>query len=171
MSPDLGPVVIAWTARLAVAAYLARVAMDVAGRTDPAGQRLARWCWTTGLVMLLLHIAAAFQFQHHWSQTAAWEHVRAQTKALTGWDSGVGLFINYGFTLLWMVDCILWWRSLAWSQQKLSYWYVQAVFAFLIFNATAVFGPRGWIAVGLMAGLGLSLLAMRRQTADHGRNP
>jgi hypothetical protein len=161
MDDDLGRLLIAWTARLAVAGYLARLAFDAAGRSDPVGQRLARGCWTVGLACLLLHVAAAFQFQHHGSHAAAWEHVRERTRALTGWDSGVGLFVNYGFTLLWVVDCGLWWRSLAWSRPRLAYWSVQGIFAFLMLNATVVFGPRGWIPVGMLAAIGLAVLAMR----------
>lgn len=160
---DLGPFVTAWTARLAVACYLVRISIDVAGRTDDSGQRIARGIWTAGLAIFLLHVAAAFHSYHHWSHAAAWEHVRHQTRTLTGWDSGAGLFINYGFTLLWAVDCGLWWRSLAWSRQRLSYWYVQVIFAFLMLNATVVFGPRGWIAVGAVVAMGLSVIAWRRR--------
>ena len=89
-----------------------------------------------------------------------------QTRTLTGWDSGVGLFINYGFTLLWCVDCGLWWQSLRWSQQRLSYWFVQGVFAFLVFNATVVFGPRGWIAAGIVAVAVLIALRFRAIRRD-----
>ncbi|MDZ4686741.1 MAG: hypothetical protein SH850_16840 [Planctomycetaceae bacterium] len=163
MTVAIGVLITAWTARLAVACYLARIAIDAAGRTDDAAQRIARGIWTAGLAIFLLHIAAAFQFHHHWSHAAALEHVRQQTRTLTGWDSGIGLFINYGFTLLWAVDCGLWWRSLHWSRQRLSYWYVQVIFAFLMLNATVVFGPRGWIAVGAVVAIGLSILAWRRK--------
>jgi hypothetical protein len=161
MPTELGPLLVAWTARLAVACYLARLAIDAAGRTDDRSQRLARGIWTAGLAVFLLHVTAAFQFQHGWSHAAAWEHTRRQTRTLTGWDSGVGLFVNYGFTLLWMVDVAFWWRSLAWSRQRLSYWFVQGVFAFLVFNATAVFGPRGWIGVGIVAAAVLIALRWR----------
>lgn len=159
-----GDAAIAWTARLAVMGYLGRVAIDIAGRTDDRSQQFARWLWTLGLAIFLLHVAAAFHFRHHWSHAAAWAHVRQQTQSLTGWDSGVGLFINDGFALLWMVDCGLWWRSLHWPRNRPAYWTVQAISAFLVFNATVVFGPPGWKMVAVIVGVGLMLLRMFRPT-------
>lgn len=154
MPADVPALLIVWTARLAVAGYLGRVACDVAG-TSP---RLARWFWTAGLGSLLLHITAALHVQHHWSQSAAWEHVRQQTHSLTGWNTGVGLVVNYAFTLLWIVDGGLWWRSLDWPRQRWVYGSLQTFYAFIIFNATVVFGPRGWMIVGVLVLIGLMIL-------------
>jgi hypothetical protein len=156
----LGSLMIVWTARLAVGCYLGRIAIDVALKADDVWQRRGRWLWTIGLAIFLLHVVAAMHFQHHWSLAAAWEHVRQQTRTLAGWDSGFGLVVNFAFAGLWLADCGLWWRSLAWPRRRLPYGIVQAAFAFLVFNATIVFGPRAWIGVGVVVATALSAIAV-----------
>jgi hypothetical protein len=155
----LGDGIIRWTARLAVTCYVGRLCVDVAGRRDAASQRIARWMWTIGCGIFLLHVAAAFHFLHGWSHAAAFEHVRQRTLHDIGWNSGSGIYVNYAFTLLWLVDTILWWRRLDWSGKRASYWIVQSVFAFLMIQATAVFGPPLWMPI--CAAVVISLIAIR----------
>ena len=143
----LGDAAIRWTARLVVACYVGRLCIDVAGRREQAAQRAARWLWTAGCGIFLLHIAAAFHFQHGWSHAAAFEHVRQRTLHDTGLDSGVGLYINYAFAVLWLIDVSLWWRHLNWSGRRLPYWIVQSLFAFMMSQATVVFGPPYWLPI------------------------
>ena len=154
-----GDAFIRGTARLFVACYVGRLCVDAAGRRDAAPQRIARWLWTVGFVIFLLHVAAAFHFQHSWSHVAAFEHVRQRTLLDTGWNSGVGLYINYAFGMLWLVDVSLWWRQLDWSERRLPYWIVQSLFAFLISQATAVFGSPFWMPI--CAAVVLLLVALR----------
>lgn len=156
------------TALLAVAGYAGRVLIDVAGKRDDGGQRLARIFWTVGCVALLIHLVCAFQFQHGWSHAAAWEHTRRRTLALTGWDSGSGLWANYGVTALWLVDAIAWQRSLSWPRHRVWYWTMQSALAFLMFNATAVFGPLYWrpiVAVFTLAMFGIIVSNNRNASA------
>ena len=140
---------IRWTARLFVACYAGRVCLDVARRTDPGSQRLARWIWTGGCLMCLVHFAVSFHFEHHWSHSAAYDHVLRRTQHATGLATGIGLYVNYLFAVVWTWDCIQWWRNLEWPRQRILYWIVQALFAFLIFQATAVFGPTFWWPVAI----------------------
>jgi len=53
-----------------------------------------------------------------------------------------------------VADVVLWWRrSLAGRPTApLYYWVVQAIFGFMMFNATVVFGPAfwKWVAVGVL---------------------
>lgn len=139
-----GDALIRWTARLFVACYVGRLCVDTAGRRDESAQRAARWWWTIGCGIFVLHVVAAFHFQHGWSHAAAFEHVRQRTLLDTGWDSGIGLYINHAFGLLWLADTVVWWRRLDWSQQRPMYWIVQSLFAFMMIQATAVFGPPFW---------------------------
>ena len=154
-----GDTLIRWTARLFVACYVARLCIDAAGRRDESAQRAARWWWTVGCGIFVLHVAAAFHFQHGWSHATAFEHVRQRTLLDTGWDSGIGLYLNHAFGLLWLADTILWWRRLDRSEQRPTYWIVQSLLAFMMLQATAVFGPPLWRPV--CAAVVVTLIALR----------
>ena len=159
--------IVRWTARLFVACYVVRLGIDAAGRRDAAAQRAARWLWTIGCIVLLIHIAAAFHIVHGWSHAAAYEHVLQRTRDSTGLASGIGLYVNYGFALLWVADTILWWRRLDWVERPVPYRIVQVMFAFLMLQATAVFGPSFWtpvVAVVLILFIALRCCARPRQT-------
>jgi hypothetical protein len=132
-------------AALAVACYAFRLLIDPSGRRSERRQRCARACWTAGCLCLILHILAALEFEHGWSQAAAWEHTRRRTFELTGFDSGIGLVANYVMATMWLIDAIGWNRALDWPYcHRRWYWLVQIVFAFLVLNATVVFGPWYW---------------------------
>jgi len=139
------------TAMFSALGFAGRVAIDLASPADQPWQRRARWMWTIGCVALLAHVAAAFHYQHGWSHAAAWEHTRAQTLALTGWNFGHGLYANYAMTGLWLIDVVGWWTRLDWPRRyRIWYRVVLSLFGFLMFNATAVFGPWYW---GFVAGV------------------
>ncbi len=161
----LGEALIRWTARLFVACYVGRLCVDAAGWRKGTGQQFARQLWTVGGILFLLHVAAAFHFQHGWSHAAAVEHVRLRTLHQTGWNSGIGLYVNEAFGLLWLTDLMLWWWRLDWPEQRLPYWTVQASFAFMMLQATACFGPPFWIPVCVVAGITLIAIRWRRLNA------
>jgi hypothetical protein len=121
------------------------LAIDVFAPSDERWHRRARTIWIIGAAALLLHATAAFHFRHHWSHAAAWEHTREQTLALTGWNSGQGLYANYAMTVWWLVDAICWLGWSDWPRRHRGwYWATMLVFGFLLFNATVVFGPPYW---------------------------
>jgi len=68
--------------------------------------------------------------------------VASQTFEMTGLDTGIGLYFNYAFAGLWLVDTALWWLFPS-SHKRRSYWLegtLQFIFLFMFFNATVVFG-------------------------------
>jgi len=143
-----GDALVHWTARIAVACYLARITIDMSSLAPPQKIGYGRAVWTLGCAIFLTHVAAAFHFVHHWSHATAWEHTRRETLAHIGWDSGAGIYANYAFAAWWMADTIAWWLTRDWPQQHRSfYWATQAYFAFMVLSATVVFGPREWIVV------------------------
>lgn len=174
MNADFGELIVHWTARLAVAAYLVRLGADVAGwpanRTQRARtEQRVRLIWTSGCLVHLLHVAAAFESVHHWSHAAAAAHTAEQTARVTGWQWSGGVWINYAFTLWWPLDVVWCWRR---GLDRLPRTYIAALHAvvgFLVFNATAVFGPGWWwLVVGCVAAALLTVtahrLAVRRQS-------
>jgi hypothetical protein len=159
MNPEIGDHLVHWTARLAVAAYLVRLLADlapppVASDTRLRRERIVLVIWTLGCGFYLLHVAAAFQFVHDWSHQAAAAHTARQTAAVTGWSWSGGLWINYAFTLWWPLDVAWSWKR---GLRGIPRWYVvgmDGVVGFLVFNATAVFGPPWWRwVIGLFAAL------------------
>lgn len=147
----MGDMIVRWTARFAVACYLARVMCDVHDSQNTPAQKWARWWWTAGCVIFLIHVATAFHFEHGWNHAKAFEHTAKRTDEMTGWNSGVGLYINEGFLCLWLFDTVMWWRNLGWPLvHRYMYWAVQAIFGFLMFQATVVFGPPFWRPLGAL---------------------
>jgi hypothetical protein len=150
----MGELLIAWSARVVVAFYLLRLAADVLIADPVRRDRWARWAWTAGCAVYLVHLAFAFQFLHHWSHAAAVEHAARRTFEVVGFEFGAGIFVNYVFTLLWIADVVLWWRRSLTGKTvaPFYYWFVQAIFGFMMFNATVVFGPPfwRWVAAGAL---------------------
>ena len=72
---------------------------------------------------------------------------------------------NEAFLTLWLIDTLLWWRHLSWSKQRVPYWIVQAIFAFLMFQATVVFGPRFWIPIFVLVTAFLGRTSLMRRSS------
>lgn len=148
------------TAIFSAACYLVRVLLDAGGGKS---QRISRWTraiWSLGCGAMWLHIAAAFHFVHDWSHAAAIRRTAEQTGELTGWYWGGGVYINYALALCWLADVVgWWWQGLDGPQKsRTRFWLTHAIFGFLMFNATVVFGPDYWKAIGVVF---LGLLAVR----------
>jgi hypothetical protein len=96
--------------------------------------------WPLGCAMLFLHIAIAFHLGHGWSHQDAWEH----TKQVGGY--GNGIFVNYAFALVWLMDAA--WLAVSpasyLSRPRWLHWAIHCFLAFVVFNATVVFGS--WLA-------------------------
>lgn len=151
-------------AQLAVICYLLRVLLDLWGSPARAVACWKRGAWTAGCAALWLHVAAAFHFIHQWSHAEAIRQTAEQTRQLTGWAWGGGVYINHAFALLWLMDVVGWWRGgLEFdTRSSVRFWMIHAIFAFMMFNATVVFGPVHWRYIGLaFAGLLIAVWFIR----------
>ncbi len=143
-----GELITRWTVRLALACYFLAVGMRLTGRGAARRTAIACGIYTAGCLLFLIHVAAAFEVFHHWSHRDALEETARQTQELTGIRAGIGLWLNYLFTLLWCVDVGCWWRTrnAPWpvSRRTLA---LHAFMLFMIFNATAIFetGAIRWL--------------------------
>jgi hypothetical protein len=160
----LGEALIVWSARIMVLFYGLRLAADFLVPDPRWRDRLARLAWTAGCAIYLAHFCLAFQFLHGWSHAAALAHTARRTFEVTGINWGGGIYINYAFTVLWVSDVVWWWIRAARHQPTpaVAYWTVHAVFVFMFFNATVVFGPPFWkwivlAAAGLLVAIRLLL--------------
>jgi hypothetical protein len=66
----------------------------------------------------------------------------------------VGVFVNYGFALVWLVDFVVSWRGKMGGMGSMGsmgkwVWFVRAVFLFMFVNAAVIFVPgvMKWVGV------------------------
>lgn len=156
---NLGEMFLRWSIRLAVACYVGRLVIDLGTFRAAGRMRYSRWLWSLGCGLLLVHVAAAFHFVHDWSHRQAYDHTARQTAEVMGLAWGGGLYANYGFMLLWTVDTLAWWFAPE-VHNRAKWWhcFVHAVFALIMVNATAVFGPPFWKGVAAAVAVGLVCL-------------
>lgn len=156
MGSEPGASLILWTARISVMLYAAAV-IRCFGTSSRTGWQ---YLWTGSWLMCVVHVLCAFQFEHYWSHAAALKHTAVMTHRVTGLQWGGGLYINYLFLTVWMIHAVTCLRKAkSDSEASPGYWF-HAVAAFMMFNATAVFGPVWWwIPVGVFCAI---LLVLRR---------
>lgn len=176
MNPAFADEVVSWTARVAVAGWFGRVWIDVVQAANAQAFRpnqLARLLWTMGLLFYIGHVTAAFAFVHDWSHTRALGHTARQTELAVGIQTGIGLWINYAFSVFWLIDTARWWMPVN-RRHGISRAYhlaVHGIFAFMMFNATVVFGPPMWKPVFAFAAVVLvAALAFTRRARRSGPN-
>jgi len=165
--PD-GKILTLWTIRAAAILYVASLIAWLRRRDHGA-----RLTWSLACLLYLAHVGCAFNFYHHWSHSAAYEDTSRRTTELLGAGWGGGLYFNYLFTAVWIVDAIWWWRGLAVYRGRPRWIHtsVHAFFAFMFFNAVVVFatGPVRWL--GLVATATLGFIWWQNGSRSAGRAP
>lgn len=161
MDSEPGRSLIVWTVRLSVACYCYCVWRRVQ-RGQSSHDRIYSCVWGVSWLLCLIHVLCAYHFEHRWSQAAALRHTAELTQAVVGLYWSGGIYVNYLFLSIWAFDvcrCML--------QQKPTGTGMHLVAAFMMFNATAVFGPRWWIvaAIAYLVVLFLAYRQQRKQTA------
>ena len=153
------------TVRVALLLYVTALVV-MTGRRD-GGRRLARVIWSAAALAYLAHVVAAFQYVHGWSHQAAVVETARQTRELFGMDTGVGIWFNYLFTVMWVIDVAWWWLDpIGYVRRSgLVSAAVHGFMAFMFFNGAVVFahGPTRWI--GLAATLLIPVWWMWRGSA------
>ena len=170
-STPAGELLTHWTVRIAFGLYVLALAVRLAGRPSAARDRCFRLCWTAGCLAFVIHVACAFHFFHGWSHADAYRETARQTQELTGVASGFGLYLNYAFLIAWLLDAACIWRVAAYASRPR--WVSVAsnvFFAFMWFNATAVFptGPTRWVGVAAFVLLTVLLILRLRRGGERG---
>ena len=158
---------------VALLGYLAGPCAALVGRGHQPWQRAARAAYSAGSIAFLVHVAAAFHFFYGWSHAVALAETAKETAAVTGTASGIGLYLNYAFTLLWVLDAGWWWRAGTEDFRRRRPWIgasLHGFFLFMAFNATVIFeqGPIRWIGGVLTVALAalLGAVSIRPRGAD-----
>ena len=145
------------TAFAAFAGYLGALA-KWPKRRQPTAWPSALCLWSLGLIAFLAHFVCAFHFEYKWSHDQALAATAQQTAEVTGTDTGIGLYFNYAFMLVWLVDCV-WWHLAKPSHETRPAWLGVGIHGFMLFmwfNATVVFGTPLGQALGWTAFTGLA---------------
>jgi hypothetical protein len=153
----LGAELIAWTVRLGVLCFVWTLGGWALGCKGEQHERRLRWIWTAGWGLFVLHMLAAFHFQHGWSHQQAYADTAKQTQELIGWEFGGGVYFNYLMILFWGVDVLAWWQGWA-AASGYRVWrkLIVAYLCFMVFNGVVVF-KAGWVR---WVGVGVSLVLM-----------
>ena len=86
-------------------------------------------------------------------------------RQVTGTNTGVGLYFNYAFTLIWLGDCV-WWHLAKRSHEARPVWLggvTHGFMAFMWINATVVFGAPFGQSFGWAAPTGLAVWHLLRR--------
>ena len=164
MGSEPGTSLILWTARISVMLYAAAV-IRCFGTLSRTGWQ---YLWAGSWLMCVVHVLCAFQFEHSWSHAAALQHTAVMTHRVTGLHWGGGLYINYLFLTAWLINALTCFRRARTDREASPDYWFHAVAAFMMFNATAVFGPVWWwIPVGVFCVLLLVLWRLRSGQSSH----
>lgn len=160
-----------WSVRFALVLYFVAIFAFLVRSHRNSDRREARLVWTAGCAVMWLHFAAAFQFYHHWSQTAAYQATARDTEVVLGWPFGGGIYFNYLFAAVWTADVLRLWlprRRFGSSRWALFAPAAHAFMAFIVFNATVVFGEGivRWAGLAAFVALAMVLLSQRARRQD-----
>ncbi len=156
-----------WAIRFAIAGWIGFAGTVISGQGRHGHWRLARVFWTVGTLLYLTHMITAFAWFHQWSHAAAMEHTAEITARVTGIDWGGGIWFNHGFTLICVLETVVWWMRPQWitGRRRFLNFLIYGYCVFIGFNATVIFAPGWlrWICPGTLAGLTLLQLRIGRQ--------
>ena len=145
-----------WSAWPAVVCYVVAGGLSLRPSRERWGPAI-RFVWTVGWLALVAHVVLALGLVHGWSWTAAYEHTARRTQQLVGWNWGGGVWFNLLTVGVWGADVIKMWlggpgdgRGRWWS------FAVQSYIAFMMLNATVVFGSRFAQFTGCVVCVGLA---------------
>lgn len=154
-----------------VLCYAAAIALGLTYRCERS-LRWIRGLWTVGWLALVVHIGLAWWLFHGASWRAAYEHTAQQTELAIGWKWGGGVWFNLLTSVVWGIDLAVLWRTPLGVRRGTSWWdrACQGYLAFMIFNATVVFGSLPVQVAGgvICVGLGFAAVLGRCATSSPG---
>jgi hypothetical protein len=138
-----------WAALLLFCAGEAGRARVRAGGSPPPW---AWWTYTTGAILCMIHIAIAMKVAHGWSHDAAIAATARQTNAVYGLNWGGGVYVNYAFVAVWLVDAWRWRRREFHHTRDLDAvtWATRIFFLIIILNAAVIFASGARRAAGAL---------------------
>jgi hypothetical protein len=132
-----------WAIRISLVCLFIGLYVQVAG---PLRARWVSVVWFVGAMAAAVHSFGSLVSFHHGSQTEAYQSTAEQTRELLGFAFGAGLYVNYAFVVVWLVDATV---RLVWpkSYEQRPAWIGRLTLGFLgfiAFNGVVVF-KTGWL--------------------------
>lgn len=158
----LGTILTLWTIRLSLGAYAAWLAYWLVRGEKPERPPFAwRWWYTLGCALAVVHVACALGFYHGFRHASAAAETARQAQQVLGIRFAAGVYFNYLFVLLWVIDAARQWVA----TRPLPGWVVillHVYMTFIAFNGAVIFasGLARWI--GLAAAAALAAVAIGR---------
>jgi hypothetical protein len=118
--------------------------------------------WLGGAGLCTLHIVLAFAGRHGWSHETAVRETARQTAAVYGVSWGGGVYVNYVFVAIWLIEA-WWWRAYPshyFGRPRAITWAVRGFYFVIILNAAVVFAGVPGRAIGVVL-VGVLLWAWR----------
>ncbi len=151
MLMNAGELITLWTIRAALLCYGAVLCGWAQGELSPRQLRYARYLWTLGCVLFIVHMLAALHYYHHDSHAEAVAHTTEQTERVVGVRFSGGIYFNYLFAAVWLMDVLWWWLAPQQHAKRPAWqtWLIHGYLFFIAFNSTVVFadGPIRWLGV------------------------
>lgn len=118
-----------------------------------------RSAWTVGFVAYLVHVVCAYAFSYDWSHRIAWDSAARDTAAVVGWETGIGLLVNFAFLAVLAVDLGFQWKT---GRRRAAIW-IDGFTVFMILNGAVIFGEGAvrWFGGAVLA-LALVMRLWRR---------
>lgn len=123
----------------------------------PASATWAWWAFSCGALLCAVHIAIAMSARYAWSHQAAIDATARQTMAVYGLDWGGGVYLNYAFVIVWIVDAWQWRRDPSRDTRRPGAlrWTMRALFLIMILNAGVIFAGGARRVAGVLVVLWL----------------
>ena len=162
MDTEPGRNLIVWTVRICVALYATAVWRHLfySSPENPSTKTADLWyvrAWSLSWLLCVIHVLCAYHFEHHWNQSAALQHTADMTNRVVGINWPGGLYVNYIFLTYWGFDVFR--RLKSGGSSSLA---MHIIAAFMMFNATVVFGPQWWFVPTIAFGIAMLIKYFRR---------
>jgi hypothetical protein len=135
------------------AAALLSLLCWTAANVMAARPRAARLASTLGLLAVLAHVALAFEERYAWSHALAASDTARETEAVFGASTGLEIFANYAFVLIWAAELLWAWASLPGylGRPRRVRDASRALFLVMFGSAAIVFAESAWRLLGALA--------------------
>ncbi len=156
-----------WAIRIALVVWFTFACAAITGGDRYTNWRRLRLLWTMATIAYLIHVLSAFAFFHNWDHAGATRHTAEVTARTTGIDWGGGIWFNHLFTLICVLQTVVWWTHPRWINQRrgLADVLVYGFCLFIGFNAAVVFvgGWVRWLSLGMFGCLTILYLRADRR--------
>jgi len=116
-----------------------------------------RVAWLSGVICSLYHSIGALLAFHEGSHDAAFKSTAKQTEDMLGFSFGIGLYVNYLFVSVWLLDALFRFLKPEAYHKMGAYfhWTVYSFLSFIAINGTVVFkdGWIRWLTLAAITGL------------------